>query len=129
MTDYLLYASSCGIKQRDMVEAIQKNGWPQFGKAQMSFAANPDRNALQLIPQAEEALVAEFGKGPGLSISRRFRRGDHGNRKKPCRLCLRLDPALRSRVQKVYEQMAFATMQDLLEAAVAQFVDKYERAA
>ena len=128
MTDYVLYAESCGILQKDMVRAIQEHGWPQFGKAHMSLASNPDRNALQLLPEAEEALVKAFGKGPGLSITKRIRKS-HDNRKKPCRLCLRLDPALRSRLQKVYEQMAFPSMQELLEAAVAQFVEKYERAA
>ena len=61
MTDYVLYAESCGILQKDMVRAIQEHGWPQFGKAHMSLASNPDRNALQLLPEAEEALVKEFG--------------------------------------------------------------------
>ena len=129
MADYNLYANLCKIRQVDMVRAIQNNGWPQFGKAQMCLAYNPSRNALQLTPEAEEVLVAEFGKGPGLSISPKLNKKSHDNKKKPYRLCLRLDPALRSRVQKVYEQMAFATMQDFLEAAVAQFVDKYERVA
>ena len=127
MADYILYAESCGIQQKDMVRVIRK-GYPYFSKAQMSLASNPDRNALQLIPAAEDILVAAFGKGPGLAISPKLSRSkSHGNKGKPNRLYVRLDDSLRSRVQAVYEQMAFATMQDLLEAAIAQFVEKYER--
>jgi len=130
MANYTLYAESCGILQKDMIRAIQKE-FQHFGKEQMSLACNPWRNALQLIPEAEQLLEESFGKGPGLSISppMRLSQRKHDNKNKPNRLCLRLDNDLRSRLQTVYEQMAFTSMQDLLEAAVAQFVEKYERAA
>lgn len=126
MADYTLYAESCNIKQKDMVEAIQKQ-YPHFGKVQMSMASNPWRNALQLIPAAEDILVDTFGLGPGLSISpHACNKRNHENKNKPNKLCVRLSNDLRSKVQDVYDRMAFATMQDLLEAAVAQFVEKYE---
>lgn len=126
MPDYVLYAESCNIKQKDLVSVISKQ-YPNFGKVQMSLACNPARNALQLIPAAEELLVEEYGAGPGLSISPRLSRPKgHGNKNKPNRLYVRLDNNLRSRVQAVYEKMCFATMQDLLEAAIAAFVEKYE---
>ena len=127
MPDYSLYLNSCKKQQKDAVEVIHKV-YPNFGKIHMSLASNPQRNALQLIPAAEDLLVEAFGKGPGLSISPKLSsRRNHGNKNKPNRLCVRLDNSLRSRVQTVYEQMAFATMQDLLEAAIVQFVEKYER--
>lgn len=126
MADYTLYAESCGIKQKDMIEAIKKE-YPHFGKAQMSLACNPWRNALQLIPAAEDLLVEKYGIGPGLSISPKItNKRSHENKAKPNRLCVRLDNNLRGRVQDVYEKMAFVSMQDLLEAAIAQFVEKYE---
>ena len=125
MADYIFYADSCGIKQKDMVEVI-KQKWPFFVKEQMSLACNPERNALMLIPAAEDMLVEKFGKGPGLGISPKLRKHSHENKNKPCRLCVRVSNDLRSRVQKVYEQMCFATMQDLLEAAVAEFVQRHE---
>lgn len=129
MVNYNRYMNLAGILQKDMVRVIQKE-YPHFSKTQASLACNPARNALQLLPEAEALLEAEFGKAPGLSISPRFGSGkSHGNKNKPNRLCVRLDNSLRSRVQKVYEQMCFVTMQDLIEAAIAEFVSKYERSA
>lgn len=129
MADYVLYANSCGIKQQDMVRVIQKS-YPRFGKPQMSLASNPQRNALQLIPAAEDILVSEFGPGPGLSISPKVcNKRSHENKNKPNKLCVRLNDTLRSQLQAVYEQMAFSTMQDLLEAAVAEFVERHKVAA
>ena len=127
MADYVTYANSCNIKQQDMVNVIKKQ-YPAFGKAQMSFACNPWRNALQLIPEAEQLLVDEYGKGPGLSITPTLPR-NHDNKNKPNRLAVRLSNELRSQVQDVYEQMCFVTMQDLLEAAISEFVKKYRKAA
>ena len=127
MADYDLYAESCGTQRARLTDVI-KEKYPHFGKAQMSMACNPERNALQLIPAAEELLVAAFGPGPGLSISPALtHRRSHENKRKPHRLSVRLDDALRSQVQDVYEQMCFATMQDLLEAAIAEFCQKYRR--
>ena len=126
MANYIRYADVCGIKQKDMIEVIQKE-YPHFGAAQMSMAFNPERNALELIPEAEELLEKAFGRGPGLSISPRLGIRNHENKRKPNRLCVRLDDALRSRVETVYKQMCFVSMQDFIEAAIAAFVDKYER--
>lgn len=125
MADYALYANSCGIKQNDMVRIIQRN-YPHFGKPHMSLASNPARNALQLIPAAEDLLVEAFGPGPGLSISPKLvSQRSHGNKNKPNRLYLRLDDALRSRVEAVFKAMCFTSMQDLLEAAVSEFVERH----
>lgn len=126
MADYILYGDSCGIKQRDMVSVI-KSRYPFFGKSQMSFACNPERNALQLIPAAEEMLVDKFGPGPGLSISPKLAHRRHTeHRKKANKLYVRVDDHLRSQIQTIYERMCFASMQDLLEAALGDFVRKYE---
>lgn len=126
MIDYLRYADVAGIQQKDMVRAI-KAEFPDFDKPQMSFACNPAKYALCLIPEAEKILEKAFGRAPGLSISPRIGAKSHGNKNKPNRLYVRLDDSLRSRVQSVYESMCFASMQDLLEAAISSFVEKYER--
>lgn len=128
MIDYLRYADVAGIQQKDMVEAVAKE-YPGFTKVQMSFACNPAQYALCLIPEAEKLLEKAFGRAPGLSISPRISDKKHANRSKPNRLYVRLDDSLRSRVQSVYESMCFASMQDLLEAAIADFVSRHERAA
>lgn len=128
MIDYLRYADITGIQQKDMVEAVAAE-YPGFTKAQMSFACNPAQYALCLIPEAEKLLEDRFGRAPGLSISVRIGDKKHGNKAKPNRLYVRIDDALRSRVQSVYESMCFASMQDMLEAAIADFVSKHERRA
>ena len=126
MIDYLRYADIAGIQQKDMVEAVATE-YPGFTKAQMSFACNPAQYALCLIPEAEKLLEDRFGKAPGLSISIKIGDKKHGNKNKPNRLYVRLDDSLRSRVQSVYESMCFASMQDMLEAAIADFVSRHER--
>lgn len=127
MIDYIRYMDVAGIMQKDMVAAIQHE-FPDFDKVRMSLACNPAKNALCLIPEAEKLVEAKFGRGPGLSITPKFGK-THDNKNKPNRLYVRLDNSLRSRVQTVYEQMCFASMQDLLESAISQFVEKYERSA
>ena len=125
IADYVLYYESCALKQKDLVAAI-KEKYPYFSKMQMSLACNPERNALQLIPAAEEILVNKFGAGPGLSISRRLSHPrNHGNKNKPNRLSVRVSDALRSQLQAIYDRMCFATMQDMLEAALGDFIQKY----
>lgn len=128
MPNYLLYAEHNGITQREMVDAIQPY-YPEFTKIQMSIACYPERYALQMIPAAEDILVANFGAGPGLSISpklegRKLRR--HDNKNKPNRMCVRLDDSLRSRVEAIFKSMCFVSYQDMLEAAIAEFVQKHE---
>ena len=128
MIDYLRYADIAGIQQKDMVTAIATE-YPGFTKAQMSFACNPAQYALCLIPEAEKLLEDRFGKAPGLSISVKIGNRKHDNKRKPNRLYVRIDDSLRSRVQSVYESMCFASMQDMLEAAIADFVSRHERRA
>ena len=130
MTDYQLYARSCDIIQADMVKAIQKK-YPQFSKRQMSLACNPTRNALQLIPAAEELLVEEFGVGPGLSISAKAEKKAswHQVRNKPNQLCVRLNDELFSQMQELVNRMGFQSNQDFLEACVAEFIQRHRRAA
>lgn len=128
MANYLLYAENHEITQREMVDAIQAY-YPDFSKVQMSLACYPERNALQLIPAAEDILVANFGAGPGLSISPKLegrKNRSHGNKNKPNRMCVRLDDALRSQVEALYKSMCFVSYQDLIEAALSEFVQKHE---
>ena len=126
MANYNLYGKTVNAMQKDMVSII-KAKYTLFRKEYMSLACNSEKTALQLIPAAEELLADALGAGPGLSISPSMNRHTkHDNKNKPNRLCVRVGNDLRSRIQAVYEQMCFASMQDLIEAALAQFVDRYE---
>jgi hypothetical protein len=126
MANYLLYGDSCDISQSDMVKAIQTK-YPYFNKRQMSLACNPQRNALQLIPAAEEILVKAFGEGPGLSISAKVERNKwHQLKNKPNQLCVRLNNDMFERMQALRNQMGFASNQDFLEACVAEFLTHHE---
>ena len=127
MADYSLYGNSCNIMQKDMVAVIQKE-YPYFGKMQMSLASNPQRNALQLIPAAEDMLVEAFGPGPGLSISPKLTRKGryHGNKLKPNRLYVRVTDRMRQELQELFELMGFATMQDMIEAALNEFLNNHD---
>lgn len=126
MANYLLYGDTCDITRSDMVAVIRKK-YPHFDKRQMSLACNPERNALQLIPAAEELLVEAFGEGPGLSISPVLvkKRWTH-TRGKPNQLCVRLNNDLFSRMQELRQKMGFASNQDFIEACIAEFLTHHE---
>ena len=130
MADYSRYMADREITQTDMVTAISGT-WPSFSKVQMSFCTNPHKYAVELIPAAEDVLVEKFGAGPGLSISPKLRKKERYpvSKSKPNQLCVRLNDATRSRMQAVLEQMAFASVQDFLEAAVVEFCNRHERGA
>jgi hypothetical protein len=88
------------------------------------MVCNPEKNGLCLLPAAEELLVANFGHGPGLSITRPDKR-NHANKEKPKRLYLRLSDPMYAQVEDLMSRLCFASMQDLLEAAVQQMIERY----
>lgn len=127
MTNYDHFRESKGISNNDMIQAIQ-TGFPRYSKIQQSMVNNPYKNGVCLLPEAEELLVKRFGAGPGLSISAKPNKS-HGNKAKPNRLTVRIDDALLAQLQSAMERLHFATVQDFIEAALAQMCQKYGGAA
>ena len=125
MTDYRRYCSIAGITNKEMIDCLAAK-FPKYSKAVQSMVCDPAGYAVQLIPDAEDALLDAFGYAPGLSCERRTSRRSHGNKAKPNRLYVRLDDSLMERVKSTADRMHFAFMQDLIEAALVQFVDRYE---
>lgn len=121
MPDYGKYRLEKNITNADMIATLKKR-FPKYQKSTMTMVNNPYDYAVQLIPEAEAVLAAEYGTGAGLSI---FRKRSHSNSKKPNRLYVRLDDALMAKVRAVMERMNFATTQDFVEAALQQMVEKY----
>lgn len=120
MSDYALYMEGAGISRKNAIAALN-NKYPKFGKATMTMICNPDDYGVQLVPDAERKLIDEFGWHAGLSV--RKRKSD-ANRKKKNRLTLRLDDSLYEQLQTVYNRTAFASMQDFLEAALVEFLNR-----
>lgn len=116
MQNYNLYREEKNISNNDMIRVI-KDGFPAFTKVQMSFASNPQKSALCLVPEAEALLVAAFGDGAGLSSTSKKAAPPKSkpNRKKPHRLVVYLDDGLFSDVQSLATKRGFATMQAFLE--------------
>lgn len=116
MQDYNLYRDEKGLTNNDLIRAV-KAGFPSFTKAQLSFANNPQKHALCLIPEAEALIVAAFGDGAGLSSTSKKAAPPKSkpNRKKPHRLVVYLDNALFNDVQTLATKRGFATMQAFLE--------------
>lgn len=130
MTDYEAYLEEKNLSYNNVVSVLAGR-YPAFTKSVLSMCVNGDRYAVALIPAAEELLVEKYGEGPGLSISPKLRKKERypTSKSKPNQLCVRLNDATRSRMQAVLEQMAFATVQDFLEAAVVEFCNRHERGA
>lgn len=127
MPDYRKYCSVAGITNGEMVEKL-KSRYPKYTKATQTMVCHPDEYAVQLLPEAEALLMEAFGYAPGLAAPdpEARRKTTHGCKARPCRLYVRVDQALLDRVKSTAERMSFATMQDLIEAALYQFVDKYD---
>lgn len=126
MTDYNSFRESKGLSNRDMIRVIRSE-FSNYSKAQQSMINNPAKNGVCLLPEAERILEKNFGPGPGLSISKKkaAAKKNHGNKNKPKRLCLRLSDSMYAEVEALMQKMCFATMQDLLEAAVQQMIERY----
>ena len=121
MTDYRRYCSVAGITNRDMVEALREK-YPKYGKPTQSMICDPEGYAVQLVPEAEELLISRFGTAPGLS---KKPPRNHANKHKPLRLYVRINAVLKERLESVKTRLHFATDQDMIEAALWQFCDKY----
>lgn len=124
MTNYNEYRSDKNISNRDMIQAVRA-GFPAYSKMQQSIVCNPAKNGVCLLPEAEELLVKRFGIGHGLGIVCKPRKRNHDTKGKPKRLTLRLSEAMFSEVDALMSRMCFSTMQDFLEAAVQQMLDRY----
>lgn len=120
MADYALYFDGANITRKQAISTLNNN-YPKFGKATMTMICNPDDYGVQLIPEAEKKLIDEFGWHAGLAERRRK---SESRRKKKNKLTLRLDDSLYMQLQEVYHRTAFASMQDLLEAALVEFLNR-----
>ena len=120
MSDYALFMDSAGITRKDAIKSLSAK-YPKFGKATMTMVCNPDDYGVALIPDAEKKLIDDFGVHAGITLRRR--RAD-ANRKKKNRLTVRLDDSLFEQVSEVYRRSAFCSMQDMIEAAIVEFVNR-----
>ena len=120
MPDYPLYMQAAGISRRETINELKKQ-FPRFEKPALAMACNPEDYGLQLTPEAERRLIKAFGWYAGLSVKRQKR--DAGRRKQN-RLYVRLDDATASRLEDYYSRSAFASKQDLIEAALTAFLDR-----
>lgn len=121
MPDYPLYMQAAGISRRDTINELKKQ-FPNFEKSSLAMVCNPDNYGVQLTPEAEKRLVAAFGYYAGLAT--RPRKKDTA-RKKANRLYVRLDDAMFDRLKQLFARTAYSSMQDLIEASLADFINRH----
>jgi len=127
--DYNAYVKNAGITNRQMVAELRRY-YPKYGKPTQTMICNPSKYAVQLTPEAEAILRLAFGTHPGLSDSvwdgktelPKPRRQEH--RRKGNKLTVRLDDSLFDQLCAMYNRTAFASMQDMVEAAIVEFLNK-----
>ncbi len=124
MPDYRSYCSTAGITNRDMIAALQEK-FPKYGKPTQTMVCDPAGYAVQLTREAEALLVEHFGTAPGLAFPAGKRRS-HNSTVRPRRIYARVSEALFDRMERLQRRMSFATMQDMVEAALFAFCEKYE---
>lgn len=126
MQDYNAYRAEKNISNNDVIRVV-KGRFPAFSKVQLSFANNPQKSALCLVPEAEECLISEFGSGRGLLSSPESPdspRKPKPNRRKPHRLVVYVDEPLFQRVQTAATQRGYVTMQGFLESLLYQIEEE-----
>ena len=123
MPDYPMYLDCAKVTRKSAVAALRED-FPSFTKSTMSMVCHPEDYGVQLTKQAERTLCNSFGWHVGLAIRRG--QGRKENRAKANRLTLRLDDAMNARLDAFYERSAFASKQDLLEAALLLFLNRCE---
>lgn len=120
MPDYSLYMEGADITRKQVISTL-KSKYKKFGKATMTMVCNPSDYGVSLLPEAERKLIDEFGYHAGLMERRRRSKG---NRKKKNRLYVRLDDSLFEQVNEVFHRSAFMSMQDMIEAALVEFINR-----
>ena len=130
MPDYNAYCNAAHITNKDMIAELKKF-FPRYGKPVQSMITHPQKYGVQLTAPAEAVLVRAFGEHEGLSTNwvviqaedmpkeRRAERRTKGNK-----LTVRLDDSLFSQLRELYGKTAFASMQDMVEAAIVEFVNR-----
>lgn len=126
MQDYNAYRAEKNISNNDVIRVV-KGRFPAFSKVQLSFANNPQKSALCLVPEAEECLISAFGSGRGLlssPVPNARRKKPKPNRRKPHRLVVYVDEPLFQRVQTAATQRGYVTMQGFLESLLYQIEEE-----
>lgn len=121
MPDYRKYCSDTGITNGEMVEALREQ-FPKYSKSTQSMICNPADYAVQLTEEAEILLISHFGFAEGLAAKAPR---NHANKAKPHRLYVRINAELKARLEELKARLHFSTEQDLIEAALWQFCEKY----
>lgn len=120
MSDYALYLDSACITRKAAIESLSSK-YPKFGKATMTMVCNPEDYGVALVPEAEKKLIDDFGVHAGIKLKRQRA---EASRKKKNRLQVRLDDSLFAQLNEIYQRSAFVSMQDMLEAAIVEFINR-----
>lgn len=144
MTDYRSYRDYTGISNADMTAAVRKE-FPLFTKITAAMANAPDKYGVCLLPEAEQNLVEIYGPGPGLQsvpfegeapdgkqeqakkvVPIRAARKQQ-KRAKPNRITFSMTDEVYSRVLDRKQQDGFASMQELIETLLLEYLNAKEK--
>ena len=128
MTDYKAYRAHVGINNVEMTDAVHTIH-PGFTKVTASMVNAPERYGVCLLPEAERHLVLRYGEGPGLSSvefdgEAKVKPRSHPHRKKGNAVTFRMNDELYKRAVTLKEKSGFATMQELLETLLLDYLDR-----
>lgn len=110
--DYRQFRLDAGISTKDMIDAVREI-CPKYSKAQQSFADQPDKYGLCLLPSIEKKLIERFGPGAAATVTKSKPR-----RTKPNRFVVYLSDDLAEKVKRIRAREGSTTqelLQDLIE--------------
>lgn len=118
MTNYNAYIDAAGITASQFTRTIREQ-FPKFSKIQKSMVCSPERYGVQLLPEAEAALIAAHGKAPGLACDPVKAEPEappkpKPARTKPNRLVVYLPDETNDKLRGLMKRRGYATVQEFL---------------
>lgn len=109
--DYRQFRLDTGITTKDMIAAVREV-CPKYSKAQQSFADQPDKYGLCLLPSLDKMLVERFANG------KKLKEKTPPKRTKPNRFVVYLPDDIAEKVKKIRASQGCTTQEllcDLIE--------------
>ena len=107
--DYKQFRIDNGIATKDMIEAVREV-CPKFSKGTMSFADQPDKYGLCLLPSMDKMLLERFGGGQGKPAPKAAPK-----RTKPNRFVVYLPDDLAEKVKRIRASQGCTTQELLID--------------
>lgn len=122
--NYKQFRAKKELKAADVVVTLQEGGFSGFNKHILSYAENPEKYAVCLIPDAEDLIKAAFGQMAEDSAAPQKR----PKRKKAASIYYRCTKKRQKEIRTVLTALGFKTVQDGMDYILDKFLAEHKKA-